>query len=341
MTDQDNDQEPEGLAILIPVYDDWRSCRVLLSRLDECLRLANLRARVVLVDDGSTEPFPRESFEALKLRRLHTVSCIRLRANLGHQRAICVGLVATHVLFQPAELVVMDADGEDDPADVPRLVDSMRRQETPTAVFALRQKRAEGIIFRLFYLIYRLTHRLLVGHGTRMGNFSVLPAEVLERLVVVSDLWNHYAASVVSSKQPFETMPTARKKRIGGRSRMHFAQLVVHGLSAIAVFADIVGVRLLMSSFVMIGLTLSGIAAVAGIRLFTELAIPGWASATAGILTVLLVQALLLSAVFVLVILGARNRRALIPLRDCPIFIADVTTVTCTSMPSSGREDLT
>ena len=80
-----------------------------------------------------------------------------------------------------------------------------------------------------------------------MGNFSVIPRERLASLVVVSELWNHYAAAAMRSRQPFCTIPTRRAERLDGESKMNFVGLVVHGLSAISVYSDIVGVRLLIA----------------------------------------------------------------------------------------------
>ena len=103
-------------------------------------------------------------------------------------------------------------------------------------------------MFRFFYHIYRVLHRALTGVSVRVGNFSILPATFLTTLVAMSELWNHYAAAVFRSKLPFTMIPVPRGTRIAGRSRMNFTALVSHGLSAISVFGDIVGVRLLVAS---------------------------------------------------------------------------------------------
>ena len=89
-------------------------------------------------------------------------------------------------------------------------------------------------MFRAFYLFYRLLHWLLTGRVVRVGNFSVLPASALSRLVVMSELWNHYAGAVFRSKLPYERIPTDRGVRLGGRSHMRLIDLVVHGISGIA-----------------------------------------------------------------------------------------------------------
>jgi hypothetical protein len=76
---------------------------------------------------------------------------------------------------------------------------------------------------------------------------------------------------------------------------MNFTRLTLHGLSAIAVYADIVFVRALILSIGFIILTVAGSIVVVGIRLLTDLAIPGWATYVLGILVIIFVQAFALS----------------------------------------------
>ena len=100
----------------------------------------------------------------------------------------------------------------------------------------------------MFYAMFKLLHRVLTGKGVRVGNFSVMPRRRLSSLVVVAEIWNHYAAAVFRSRQPHCMIPTHRSRRLCGSSSMNFVSLVTHGLSAISVYSDVVGVRLLVMS---------------------------------------------------------------------------------------------
>jgi hypothetical protein len=125
---------------------------------------------------------------------------------------------------------------------------------------------------------------VLTGRRVEVGNFSVLPWSVLERLVGVSEIWNHYAAAVYRARLPVVQIDVPRAARVTGESRMSFVALVTHGLSAISVYGETVGVRMLFLAAGLILLVLLGIAAVVGVRLFTTLAIPGWATTASGLL---------------------------------------------------------
>lgn len=312
-----------SLNILMPVLDDWTAAELVLRRLDDTCAAAGLRPRVLLVDDGSTHPVPA-SLGALPCRALEQVEILRLHANMGHQRAICTGLAHLASTSTTGAVVVMDSDGEDDPSHVPLLVARYRELGEGTAVFAARARRSESWSFRLFYALYRLAHRLLVGLEVRIGNFSVLPMATVHRLVRTTDLWNHYAAATVRSRSPLATLPLDRAARLHGRSQMGFGALVVLGLSAMAVFGQTVAVRLLLVTFGLAVTTILGLGAVVGLRLFTGLAIPGWATSAAGLLLVLLLQALIAATIFSLSLLAGRTAPVFVPVRDCGVFVASL-----------------
>ncbi len=70
-----------------------------------------------------------------------------------------------------------------------------------------------------------------------------------------------------------------------------------------------------------------GIVTVVIIRAMTDLAIPGWASAVVGLLVAILLQAVLLSLVFIFVTLNSRSYSAVIPRRDYADYVAGETRV--------------
>ncbi len=317
----DRDAGRRGLVVLLPVFNDWAALRKLLARLDRVLADRGIEADVLVVDDGSTEPFD-ESAVADGFRGIGQVGVLHLRRNLGHQRAIAIGLAYVEAERPSCRaLVLMDSDGEDDPEDVPRLVDEHERQGHHAIVFAERTKRSETRLFRAFYALYRLAHRLLTGQSVRVGNFSLIPRERLSCLVATSELWNHYAAAAFASRQPYATIPTARAARLDGRSRMNFVKLVIHGLSAISVYSDTIGVRLLIATSAMIGLDLVALAITLAVRLTTDLAIPGWATNAFGVLLIILLQATMFLFVFSFMILAGRNAASFLPLRDYAYFV--------------------
>ena len=311
-----------SLVVLIPVLDDWKALSLMLPRLAEQAAALGVPVGLLVVDDGSVEAGGPGVVPADP--RFAWVRVLRLRRNLGHQRAIAVGLchIEEHI---PCEgVVVMDGDGEDRPEDVSRLVAAMAAERNTRIVFGERQRRVERLTFRIFYVLYRLLHWVLTGRGVRVGNFSAIPRVQLESLVVVSELWVHYAAAVLRSRQPWSAIPVSRDRRLDGRSRMNFVALVVHGLSAISVYTDLVFTRIVCATSALAGVTLAGIAAVAVMRGSTSFAIPGWAPSAIGLLLIVLLQVVTFTLSLMFIMLGARQQAAVIPRRDYGFYVTGV-----------------
>jgi polyisoprenyl-phosphate glycosyltransferase len=316
----------EQTLVLSPLYNDWESLQLLLVQLDGELARHGIAARVLVVDDGSSQQ-PEAVLNWGPFEALASVEVLTLRRNLGHQRAIAIGLAYVEQHIDSPSVVVMDSDGEDSPEDVPRLLARFDQERGSKIVFAERTKRSETITFMTFYLLYRWLHLLLTGVHVRVGNFSVIPRSLLESLVTVSELWNHYAAAVFKSKQPRCSVPTRRAKRLSGRSRMNFVGLVIHGLSALSVFSETIGARLLILNSVVFLLAMTGVIVTVVLRLGMSMGVPGWATNVVGILLIIMLQTMMLTILFCFGILGGRQATAFIPRRDYTHFAGPLWTI--------------
>jgi polyisoprenyl-phosphate glycosyltransferase len=316
------EEQPLSLVVMMPVLDDWLSAAELLRRLDKAVAASGYIATILLVDDGSTEQCDYGDFQS-DFAVIRRIQLLRLRRNLGVQRAIAIGLAHIQKSLSCDAVLVMDADGEDTPAGAAQLLRAYSESHGQKVIFAERIRRSESLLFRSFYILYRILHKWLTGIRVRVGNFSILSSGSLDTLVSMSELWNHYAAAVFRSRMPFSMVPIPRGKRIAGTSSMNFSSLVSHGLSAISVFADIVGVRLLIASLCASVLSGLGIVVVIAIRIFTELAIPGWATYAVGVLAIIMIQFITIASSFTFFMLSNRINLGFVPFRDYSLFIKD------------------
>ena len=311
------------VTVLTPLRDDWESADMLLPMLCDALKGGPEKVRVVFMDDASEDPMPRDFGVSVKDRA--EVSVVHLIRNLGHQRALAVGLAYLAEKHEDSDaVIVMDCDGEDAPADARRLLERAEAMGGRSVVFAERTQRSENWLFRMGYFCYRILHEVLTGRAIRFGNFSAVPRRQLLRIASVSETWNHYAAAVVKSGIPVSTVPTTRAKRLTGESKMNLVGLVVHGLSAISVHGETIGVKLLLacagSLFMLLLLGIS----VLGVKLFTDMAIPGWATTAGGLLLVIFIQMAALSLQFAFLVLQSRAGASFIPSRDYGHFIEEI-----------------
>jgi len=103
------------LSIVVPLYNERESLMELHSRIVEAVRPMNAEYEVIFVDDGSTDG----SFETLKEIRGRdgNVKIIRFLANSGKAAGLQAGFDAATGEY----LITMDADLQDDPAEIPAL----------------------------------------------------------------------------------------------------------------------------------------------------------------------------------------------------------------------------
>ncbi len=313
---------PESVVVITPVFNDWDALLQLAGELDKvagAMQLGSLE--LLVVNDGSTEPLPVEQVAGLALAHIGAIRLVELACNMGHQRAIAVGL---HVAVERGAYdayVVMDCDGEDKPEDIPRLLAALHSDRASAAV-ARRGKRSEGLLFRSFYRVYKTLYRALTGSVISFGNFSALDHAAAERLRHMPELWNNFASALLASRLPCARVETWRGERYAGRSKMNFASLALHGLSAISVNSEVIFIRvLILCSALALG-TFCGALGVIFIRLFTDTAIPGWASDVMGSLVIVFTQSVFFFFISLFLLLRSRSTPVPSPVTVIPGYIA-------------------
>jgi hypothetical protein len=314
------------LAVVTPVLDDWVSFTTLVQQI--ALHAApNVESiEIVAVDDGSIDGFDTSTIVLPDDSRITAISIVHLALNLGHQRAIAAGLVTLSTRKDLDGVIVMDSDGEDRPEEIPLLL-AAARAAPDHVILAHRARRSESTIFRTGYGAYKFLFRLLTGRGISFGNFSLLPIAAVRRLVHMPELWNNLPAAIMRSRLPFMQVGTVRGIRYAGQPKMNFPGLVIHGLSAMSVYTDLIFVRVLLAAGAVSGVAFLAICAVLAIRFGTALAIPGWATTVFGDLVIILLQAMLMIVATSLMVLAGRSARPIVPVVDAGMFIQSVSDV--------------
>lgn len=310
------------IAIVTPIFNDWKSFAILVRDLNEVARGIGAPVKIIAVDDGST--LPHTAVEIPPHPSIEGIDLITLNCNLGHQRAISIGISECLRRETFSKILVMDSDGEDAPADILRML-AVSDERPRSIIVASRARRSEGVLFRIFYAVYKRAFRLMTGEFIDFGNFCLMPIEAAQRIAYTSESWNHFAASIVKSRVPLERIPTHRAKRYAGRSSMNLVSLVMHGFSAISVFSDRVLTRLLLLTIsTLVVAVVSGLSAVL-IRLSTNMAIPGWATNVFGWSCLLFFQAITLLVVIIFTNMNSRSNIPFVPGVHSSQFVARTT----------------
>lgn len=288
---------------IAPVYNDWESFEILLSHI---ITLQNKHSdifqfAVIAVNDGSNEEHQINN-PSLPITILH------LKVNVGHQRAIAVGLQYVYNEIQDADfVVVLDSDGEDRPEDIPALLNKAKAEGQRKIIFAQRNKRQESVLFKTGYFFYKSLFHYLTGQKISFGNFSVIPLKLLGKVVHQSNIWNHYSGGIIQSKIPYDMVLLDRGKRYKGVSKMSFDNLIIHGLSSISVYFDQISIKILRLSLMGIVLCFLSVMYILGEKLFTHYAIPGWASSLILIISGIILQLFSVTLIVLLLQLSTRK----------------------------------
>ena len=309
------------IVIVTPVLNDWACFVMLAGRLREVLGAAGWSVGIVAVDDGSTEP-PPDRLEG------GGATILRLARNVGHQRAIAIGLDYALRESGATTIAVMDVDGEDRPEDLPLLL-SRLGDDGARIVVAARRRRSEGTRFTAFYKSYKTAFRILTGERLDFGNFSVMDRTAARRLVAMHELWLNLPATIMRSRLSVVRVPTDRGQRYFGQSRMNLVALVVHGLSAVGVFVERVFTRVLLAvgsvAFVMFAGLLVGLLLKAA-----DLATPGWVTTIASALVIVLIQTATVALCGLFVVFGNASNVVMGPAANARTLIESIDVLTAT-----------
>src|SRR5690349_21074757 len=152
-------QELKRVVCLTPVYNDWESFSILSSTIEK--KFSDLhphyKVEIVAVNDGSLDEFRMSEFKTQL-----PIEILTLKNNVGHQRAIAIGLQYVQGEKENFDyVVVLDSDGEDRPEDIHELISKCESLDSNRIIFAQRKKRQESAFFKIGYFFYKLIFFLL------------------------------------------------------------------------------------------------------------------------------------------------------------------------------------
>ena len=209
--------EPD-LSMVLPCYNEARSLRNTVVRLAEAFGHRDIRAELVLVDNGSID----ETGAIIDELRAEGLPVIKeaVAVNQGYGNGILRGLQACR-----GRLVgFMCADGQVEAHDVIRIYEIAAQARTPKLVKVRRRFRMDGMRRKLVSITYNALATVLFG-GLRSidinGNPKIFPREYLERMNLASKDWFLDA----------EVMIKAKRLRLGVYELNVLAQMREEGVS--------------------------------------------------------------------------------------------------------------
>jgi dolichol-phosphate mannosyltransferase len=218
------------LSVVAPVYNEEALIREFYARV--CSALEGLAFELVLVDDGSSDGTP------LALHRLAAddprVRVVFLSRNFGHQTALTAGL--DHA--RGDAVVMLDADLQDPPELIPRMLDHWRAGID--VVYAVREQRDGESLFKLatarwFYRLFDKLAQVELEHNS--GDFRLLDRQALDALLSMRERSRFLRGMTVWVGYRQAAVPYRRDPRYAGETKYTLTKMLKFSLDAISSFS--------------------------------------------------------------------------------------------------------
>lgn len=262
------------ISVVLPVFNEQGVLAQLQQSVEEALQTIGGQYEIIFVNDGSSDNSGSILDELAELNP--RVRVLHFAKNFGHQAAVQAGLL--HATGDA--IVIMDSDMQDSPAAINDFVETW--QAGYDVVYAVRTKRKENIIKRWAFQGFHKTLNLIAHTPIPRdaGNFGLIDRKVAIQIAQLNDRDRYFPGlrSWVGYRQT--GIQVERLARYDDNPRVSFIQLCRLAKTAIFSFSF-----LPLTVFYLIA-ALSSTACIALTtfvlyhKLFTGLAIPGWASTT-------------------------------------------------------------
>ncbi|TAF07461.1 MAG: glycosyltransferase [Nostocales cyanobacterium] len=208
-----NHQLPD-VSVVVPIKDEVESLPLLLEAISTTLTASELSYEIICVDDGSTDGSPEFLKEQAQLRT--DLKAVILRRNYGQTAAMSAGFnYATG-----KAIVTLDADLQNDPADIPMLLAKL--DEGYDLVSGWRQNRQDGAVNRLLpskianWLIRRSTSVYIHDYGCSLKAYR---AELVADMNLYGELHRFLPALAYIEGARITEMPVRHHARRFGKSK--------------------------------------------------------------------------------------------------------------------------
>jgi len=213
-----------NISIVLPIHEEGAALERLFAELIRVLEVVPYGWEIVAVDDGSRDATP-----AILARLAAADSRFRvvtLPSRTGQGPALAAGFAAA----RGAMVVTLDADGENDPADIPRL---LAAHTGCACVFGYRVGRCDCLHRRLGSRLANGLRRWWLGDAIRDAGcgLKVLPAARARQLPAMRNMHLFMANLPALEGTPIIQLPVRHRPRHAGRSRYGSPALIWTGLN--------------------------------------------------------------------------------------------------------------
>ena len=218
-----NPNTADSVVIVIPVLNEAPGLAALLDEIAATKDSINAKWEILVVDDGSSDG-------SADVARAGGASVLRSSRNLGKSAALQAGFDATS-----SDIVItMDGDGQDDPAEIPRLIAALAHADLVTG---WKTDRQDPFVRRLMSRLFASLSRRASGlelHDFNCG-LKAYRRHTLNSIHIYGD--RHRMTPILASEAGFDVteIPVNHRPRLHGKSRYGLERLIRGPLDLISV----------------------------------------------------------------------------------------------------------
>lgn len=215
-----------AISVVVPLYNEARNVQPLTRKIFEAFRDEKRAIELILVDDRSTDETWQE---ILKARQVDSrIRALRHRLRSGQSAALWTGFQAS----RGDVIATLDGDLQNDPADLPRMLEHLA---TCDMVCGVRIGRQDSAIRRLSSVIARWARKLVLGVDFRDSgcNLRVFKRSVLKLLPAFDGLHRFVPILAHGAGAIVKEMPVTHHPRIAGLSKYGILNRLGRGISGL------------------------------------------------------------------------------------------------------------
>ena len=218
------------ISVVVPVYNEEGNLPVLIPKLVEVLKGLGLSYEMIFVDDGSSDGSRKILKEAAT--QYPFLRVLRLRENRGLSTALVAGMKEA----RGEKIVTLDSDLQNDPADIPRLLEHLDRYDMATG---WRQKREDTWLKKISSKIGNAVRNRLSGEAIRDSacTLRAFKKECVKEIPVFNGMHRFLSTLVKMGGYRIIEVPVSHYPRKFGKSKYNIRNRMVRS------FIDLLAVR--------------------------------------------------------------------------------------------------
>ena len=228
---------PVKISVVIPVFNEEGSIGILFDELEKALSSLNSTYEVIVVDDGSND----QSWQIIKAGSLKypRIKAIRLGRNFGQTAALSAGISRA----QGEIVLTIDGDGQNDPADIPKLIRKL--EQGFDLVSGWRKNRKDPYISRQIpsrmanWLIGLITGIKLKDFGCTLKAYR---AQLIKGIRLYGEMHRMIPALAFWSGANITELEVNHRPRQSGESKYNISRIF-------AVFFDLLTIKFFIGYF--------------------------------------------------------------------------------------------